>query len=136
MFSASDRGSVGPGLQGGRMRRREFVALVGFASLTQRLESRAQGADRVRRIGFLGNSSPLVLDPRQIAGFKQGLAENGLVEGRNVGVKFRWAEGQLDRLPRLAAELAQLDLDAIVTAGPQAVRALMAATKNTPIVMA
>src|SRR3954467_10143507 len=118
------------------MNRRECFLIAACATLAGPLGLQAQPTERIRRIGFLGNSSPLVLDPRQIAAFKRGLVENGLFEGRNISVEFRWAEGQLDQLPRLAAELVQLDLEAIVTAGPQAVRALIAATKKTPVVMA
>jgi putative tryptophan/tyrosine transport system substrate-binding protein len=74
--------------------------------------------------------------PRQIEQFKAGLTENGLVEGRNITVDYVWAEGSPERLQQLAAELAQRNLDVIVTAGPQAVHALMATQTKTPIVFA
>jgi putative ABC transport system substrate-binding protein len=76
------------------------------------------------------------LDPRQIEQFKAGLLENGLIEGRNVLVDYLWAEGSPERLQQLASELAKRDLDVIVTAGPQAVHALMATRTKTPIVFA
>jgi putative ABC transport system substrate-binding protein len=76
------------------------------------------------------------LDPRQIEQFQAGLLENGLIEGRNVIVDYLWAEGSPERLQQLASELAKRDLDVIVTAGPQAVRALMATRTKTPIVFA
>jgi putative tryptophan/tyrosine transport system substrate-binding protein len=68
--------------------------------------------------------------------FKEGLAENRLIEGRNVFVDYAWAEGSPDRLHQLAAELAQRNLDLIVTAGPQPVRALLEAKVKRPIVFA
>jgi putative ABC transport system substrate-binding protein len=76
------------------------------------------------------------LDPRQIEQFKRGLAENGLVEGRDIAVDYLWAEGSMERLRQLAGELAQRNLDAIVTAGPRPVRALLATQTKTPIVFA
>jgi putative ABC transport system substrate-binding protein len=62
--------------------------------------------------------------------FKTGLAENGLVEGRNIAVDYFWGEGKRERLQQLAAELAQRDLDVIVTVGPQPLRALIEARTN------
>ena len=98
---------------------------------------RAQSSnDRVARIAYLGATSPSALDPRQIEQFKRGLAENGLVEGRNITVDYLWAEGSLDRLQHLAGELSRRNLDVIVTAGGQAAGALMASGVKTPIVFA
>jgi putative ABC transport system substrate-binding protein len=74
--------------------------------------------------------------PRQIEQFKKGLAENGLVEARDITVDYLWAEGNTERLRQLANELAQRNLDVIVTAGPQPVRALLATQTKTPIVFA
>jgi putative ABC transport system substrate-binding protein len=76
------------------------------------------------------------LDPRQIEQFKAGLVENGLIEGQNIIVDYLWAEGNTDRMQQLAAELARRDLDVIVTAGPQPMRALLATGTKTPIVFA
>ena len=116
------------------MRRREFIAGLGSAAAWP-LGARAQNS-RVAHIVYLGASSPSSLDPRMIEQFKQGLAENGLIEGRNVFVDYTWAEGNPDRLRQLATELAQRNLDLIVTAGPQPVRALLEAKVKTPIVFA
>jgi putative ABC transport system substrate-binding protein len=88
------------------------------------------------RIAYLGTSGPSTMDPRQIEQFKVGLVENGLIEGRNINVDYLWAEGSPERLRQLAAELAKRDLDVIVTAGTQAVRALTAAQARAPIVFA
>ena len=98
--------------------------------------ARRQPTSRMAHIAYLGGLSPTTLDPRQIEQFKVGLAENGLVEGQNITVDYLWGQGSTERLQQLAAELAQRDLDVIVTSGPQPVRALLAANTKTPIVFA
>ena len=118
------------------MKRREFFGIVGGAAAWP-LGARAQHPKgRVARIAYLGLTSPSVLDPRQIEQFKRGLAENGLIEGRDITVDYLWAEGNPERLNQFALELARRDLDVIVTAGPQPVRALLATQTKTPIVFA
>ena len=119
------------------MRRREFITLLGGAAAGWPLAASAQRPNsRTAHIAYLGVSSPSALDPRNIEQFKQGLAENGLVEDRDVTVDYLWAEGSPERLRELAVQLAQRDLDVIVTAGPQPVRALLATQTKTPIVFA
>jgi putative ABC transport system substrate-binding protein len=83
------------------------------------------------RIGYLGDMPEPLTDA-----FRQELRERGYVEGQTVAIEYRWAEGQADRLRDLAAELAQLRLDVLVTAGTPASRAAQQATHTTPIVMA
>ncbi len=118
------------------MRRRQFLCMLGAAAACP-LAARAQiSTDHTAQIAYLGALSPATLDPRQIEQFKAGLLENGLIEGRNVLVDYLWAEGSPERLQQLASELAKRDLDVIVTAGPQAVHALMATRTKTPIVFA
>jgi putative tryptophan/tyrosine transport system substrate-binding protein len=118
------------------MRRRDFITLLGSA-VAWPVVARAQTlSGRMARIVYLGALGPATLDPRQIEQFKVGLVENGLIEGRNITVDYLWAEGSPERLRQLAAELAKRDLDVIVTAGPQAVHALMAAQASAPIVFA
>jgi putative tryptophan/tyrosine transport system substrate-binding protein len=95
-----------------------------------------QVRERVPRIAYLGALSPSTLDPRQIEQFKVGLAENGLIEGRNIAVDYLWAEGSTERMQQLAAELARREMDVIVTAGPQPVRAVLATGTKTPVVFA
>lgn len=113
------------------------MGLVGSAAVALPLVVQAQQPlTRLARIAYLGPTSPAVLDPRQIQAFKQGLLENGLIEGRNIAVDYVWAEGDPDRLRQLAQELVRRDLDLIVTAGPQAVHALRATGTNIPIVFA
>jgi putative ABC transport system substrate-binding protein len=89
----------------------------------------------VPRIGFLGAASASGF-ANQIAGLRAGLKELGYVEGKNIGLEFRWAEGKLDRLPMLAADLVKRPVEVLVTQGTPATRAAKAATNTIPIVMA
>jgi putative ABC transport system substrate-binding protein len=122
------------------MKRRDFIALLGsgvaIETIGMPLIAQAQQASRLARIAYLGITSPSILDPRQIDGFKQGLRENGLIEGRNIIVEYFWAEGDENRLKRLAGDLAQRNFDVIVTAGPQAVHTLKSTATSVPIVFA
>ena len=95
----------------------------------------AQPADRVYRIGFLGQTSAQDL-ARQTGALRQGLRELGYEEGRNLQIDYRWAERKLDRLPALATELVELKVDAIVTHGSGGSRAARQATSVIPIVIA
>ncbi|HEU4341133.1 MAG TPA: ABC transporter substrate-binding protein [Candidatus Binatia bacterium] len=94
----------------------------------------AQEATRVPRIGFLIASSPSTVALRMDA-FRQGLRELGYVEGKNIVIERRHADGKSDRLPALAAELVRLKVDVIVTSGPTATRPAKEATAKIPIVM-
>jgi putative ABC transport system substrate-binding protein len=95
----------------------------------------AQQPTKIPRIGFLGAASPSANAPRTDA-FRQGLRELGYVEGKNIVIEYRWAEGKFDRLPDLAAELVRLKVDVVVTAGSAATRPAKGATVTIPIVMA
>lgn len=129
---------IAPGAAGrGKLRRREFISVIGGFLASLPGPSRAQGlSKRISRIAYLGATGPSALDPQQVAQFKRGLVDNGLIEGRNVTIDYFWAEGRLDRLQSLAHELALHDFDVIVTAGGQAVHALMGARVKTQIVFA
>jgi putative tryptophan/tyrosine transport system substrate-binding protein len=94
----------------------------------------AQQPKKVPRIGFLLATSPGP-DPR-IEGFRQGLRELAYVEGKNIAIEWRYAEGKEDLVPTLAAELVQLNVEIIVTDGTNVTRAAKNATKTIPIVMA
>ena len=87
-------------------------------SLRLALPAQAQQPTKIPRIGFLAATSPSAISARTEA-FRQGLRELGYVEGKNIVIEYRSAEGKLDRLPALAAELVRLKVDVIVTAGPQ-----------------
>src|SRR5262245_54582435 len=116
------------------MKRKITVLALCAMLLALCASAEAQQPKKVPRIGFLSvtSSGP---DPR-LQAFRQGLREMGYVEGRNIAVESRYAEGQEDRLPTLAAELVGLKADIIVTNGTRATGAAKNATKTIPIVMA
>jgi putative ABC transport system substrate-binding protein len=99
------------------------------------LPTQAQQPKKVPRIGYLEAASASANLARTEA-FRQGLRELGYVEGKNIVIEWRYAEGKVDRLPALAAELVHLNVDVIVTAGPAATRPAKEATSMVPIVMA
>jgi ABC-type uncharacterized transport system substrate-binding protein len=99
------------------------------------VSAEAQQAKKIPRIGFLGGASASSYAPR-IDAFRQGLNELGYIEGKNITIEYRYADGKEDRLPVLAAELVGLNVDVIVTSGPQATRPAKEATATIPIVMA
>ncbi len=103
-----------------------FVANVSVAQ--------AQQPTKIPRISYLGIGSPSTI-PDRIEAFRQGLRDLGYVEGKNIVIEWRWAEGKLDRLPALAAELVRLKVDIIVTSGSAPTRAAKEATSTIPIVM-
>src|SRR5438067_6780966 len=116
--------------RGQRIRRRDLIAVLGSVAVATPLAARAQQKP-VPVIGFLSSASP-VPPP---AAFRQGLGEIGYVDGQNVAIEFRSAEGSYDRLPALAADLVGRKVDMIVTVGGiGSARAAKAATATIPIV--
>jgi putative tryptophan/tyrosine transport system substrate-binding protein len=120
----------------GRTNRREFIAALGGAAAWP-LAAHAQRTAEVRTIGFLlpGGSRTTVMRT-QLEAFRQGLKENGWIEGQNISVEYRFAEGKGDALKEIAAELVKLRPDVIVAEGTAAIRAAKTATQTIPIVMA
>src|SRR5713101_6575934 len=114
------------------MRRRDFIAVIGGAAVTWPLMARAQQPMPV--VGFLNVASPEGY-ALYVAAFRDGLKETGYVEGQNVAIEYRWAEGQYDRLPGLAADLVGRKVDVIATSGGDfSALAARNATSSIPIV--
>ena len=116
------------------MDRRTFIILTGVLSAALR-PAHAQRPASVARIGFLSPASPAGGWDIRLQAFRDGLRALGYVEGKNLQLEVRWGEGNLERLPVLAAELVQLKVDVIVAASSPAVVAARQATRTIPIVM-
>jgi ABC-type uncharacterized transport system substrate-binding protein len=115
--------------------RREVITLVGGTVATWPLAARGQQAGKVPRIGFLGSATPAG-SAKAIESLRKGLREFGYVEGTTIGIEFRWAEGNYDRLPHLVAELIAMNVDVLITHGTPGTRVAKEATTKIPIVMA
>jgi putative ABC transport system substrate-binding protein len=115
------------------MKRREFITLLGSAAATWPRVARAQQA-AIPVIGFLSSRSPGE-SASVVAAFRQGLRETGFIEGQNLGIAFRWAEGRYDKLPALASELVNLPVALLFAAGgPPSAFAAKGATSTIPVV--
>ena len=116
--------------------RRSLVLAVGAALLVAPLGSFAQQQGKVWRIGFLSSRRrPVSLDSDYYGAFPRRMSEIGYVEGRNLIIEWRFANGEYERLPGMAAELVQLKVDVIMALGPPGVIAAQKATTRIPIVM-
>ncbi len=111
------------------MKRREFITLLGGATATWPLAARGQQPARVPRIGFLFYGAPEL--SLEIDAFRQGLRELGYIEGQNIFVEYRFARGQVEKLPELAAELVRLKAEVIVTPTTPASMAAKQATSTS-----
>src|SRR5712691_6078322 len=111
-----------------------LVVALALGMLLVPLIADAQQAGKVARIGYLGPTSPSS-SSSFLDAFRQGLRELGWVEGKNIVIEYRWAEGRSERLPDLAAELVRLKVDIIVASPTPAVAAAKNATETIPVVM-
>src|SRR5262249_31342420 len=126
---------LGQQMQFDRMKRREFITLAGGAAAAWPLAGRAQQPAMLPTIGFLGSGKPAA-HGHWVAAFVQRLRELGWIEGRNLTIDYRWAEGSSDRAAELAAEFVRLKVDVIVTYANPMVVATKQATSVIPIVFA
>jgi putative ABC transport system substrate-binding protein len=110
------------------------LSVIAFVLLLAGVVAPAQQPTKIPRIGWLAGASLSAQSARTEA-FRQGLRDLGYVEGKNIVIEWRYAEGKVDRLPDLVAELVRLKVDVIVTAGPNSTRAAKATTSMIPIVM-
>ena len=115
------------------MDRRSVIRAVAGCLIAAPLIARAQKS-AMPVIGFLGNGKPNAVPSRQRDAFRRSLRALGWIEGQNMTVEYRYAEGYPDRLPVLVAELVQAKVDVIMLAGPAAIRAAQGATRTVPIV--
>ena len=116
------------------MRRREFILLIGGAAATWPLAARAQEPSGVRRIGVLMNISDDPEGKARLAAFRQSLEQLGWIDGRNVRIDTKWADGDVERIRRLATEMVAQSPDVILATGSAAAAPLLQATRTVPIV--
>src|SRR5262245_23414345 len=124
------------------MRRRDFIVTFGGAALTKVLPAHAQQAERVYRVGWVASTSPVteLIGPSPThpyaRAFLQSMRELGYVDGKNLAIEWRSAEGKFDRLPDIIRELLVHNVDVIVAAADVVTKAAKAVTSIVPIVMA
>src|SRR5262245_39683606 len=122
------------GVRGNSMSKRNFVFALGAIFLTLGFPVEAQQPAKVPRIGILAGQSSSVASTR-VEAFRKGLIELGYTEGKNIAIDHRYADGRLERLPDLAADVIRLKVDIILALGTPAARAAKQATMTIPIVM-
>jgi putative tryptophan/tyrosine transport system substrate-binding protein len=117
--------------------RRTFVAIVAAGACVWSLSVAAQQSAKIWRIGFLGLTSPrAAVSVARVEALRAGLRELGYIEGKNIAIEFRWADGDYDRLPGLAEELVRQKVDVLVTYSTPGAMAARRATQSIPIVLA
>ena len=115
--------------------RRKLLAALGAGLLAAARGARAQPTRKVPQIGYVGNATP-ALESALVEGFRLGLRERGYIEGKTIEIHYRWADGKIDAMPAIIAELIALKVDVLITAGTPAALAAKKATTTIPIVMA
>src|SRR5689334_8075256 len=132
----TESGQQGPGQDLSRAMAQRSVVVLALCALLVALcaSARAQQPAKIPRIGFQLDA-PAATATARIEGFRQGLRELGYIEGKNIAVEYRSAEGNPERRHEIAAEWLRLKVDVIVSAGPTVTRALREATTTIPIVM-
>src|SRR5262249_35175784 len=115
------------------LRRRQFITLLGGAAVSWPLAARAQRTGTIARLGYLSTANPR--SAPFFRAFEQRLRDLGYIDGENIIIEYRNVEGDIDKLPELAADLVRLDVNVIVTATAPATRAAMQATTTIPILM-
>src|SRR5215468_3276266 len=127
-------GRVCPAADWGKpMRRREFITLLSGVAVGWPLAASAQTQPKIPRVGYVFGSTPTAAT--YIEAFRQGLRELGYVEGQTIVLELRWAEGRLERMPELVAELVGLKVDVLVAVSNSAALAAKNATQTIPIVV-
>src|ERR1700757_729468 len=119
-----------PPSRGGKMRRREFISVLDSALALWPVRVRAQ----MPAVGFV-NSSSAQVQGHAVAGYRRGLEESGFIEGKNVLIESRFADGEYNRLPELVADLIERKVAVIMAGGPPAAIAAQKATSIIPIVL-
>ena len=116
------------------MKRRDFIALLGSATAAWPLSAGAQTSPKIPQVGFIGGANPASAE-HTFGAFQQRLRELGYVEGQSIALEVRWAEGRMERIPELVAELVDLKMDVLVAGVSPAALAASKATRTIPIVM-
>ena len=117
------------------VRRREFLSVLGGAAAANTWPSAASSQSKISRIGFLGSATAAGA-AQSTGALREGLNALGYVEGKNINIEFRWAEGKYERLPELVTDLMRLNVDVLVTHGTPGTQAAKRAAAGIPIVMA
>jgi putative ABC transport system substrate-binding protein len=116
------------------VKRRDFIKLIGGAAAAWPLAARAQGSDRIRRIGVMMSVANNALGQARFKAFQQGLEKLGWTDGRNVAIEVRWSEGRIERYAEIASEFVRLKVDVIVTTATPPTVLAKEATQVIPIV--
>src|SRR5215510_10296018 len=117
-----------------RLRKAALASILFAGAMLAVAVAEAQQPKKVPKIGYLTGASPS-FEAHRIEGFRQGLRDLSYIEGENILVEYRYAEGNLDRIPGLVGELVQLKVDVLVSGNFQAIRTAKQASKTIPIVM-